>query len=270
MLRAWQDVINKWRLVPDAVPDEPAAYAERARSALVSGDLDVALREFSAAEALRDHPLDSVGIGDVHLARGAWAAADEHYRKALDSGGLGALMAKLGMAQVLIGRGMAAAAVADLELLVADRPDDEVLRHYLASAWFSAAEQCRAHTDDAELVIATEDQLDVCGRAAERILNLDIDDDELRRGARALRDEVAAGRRWTWRPEGIAVSLAVLTVAFGLVVVVVGGLLDSAMVMLAGVVVGGAVLFVVVHQFRRQAWRRRATELAPRISHPGI
>lgn len=270
MLRAWQDVIRKWRLVPDAVPDEPAAYAERARSALVSGDLDVALREFTAADALRGHPLDSVGIGDVHLARGAWAAADEHYRRALDTGGLGALMAKLGMALVLIGDGRAAAAVSDLELLVADRPDDDVLRYYLASAWFSVAEQCRARTEDGELVIATEDQLDVCGRAAERILDLAVDDDELRRGAEVLREEVAAGRRWTWAPEGIAVSLAVLTIAFGLVVVVVGGLLDNLVVMCAGVLVGGAVLYTVVHHFRRQSWRRHADELAPRIAHPGI
>lgn len=270
MLRAWQDVIRKWQLVPDAVPDEPAAYAERARSALVSGELDVALREFGAAAALRDHALDLIGIADVHLARGAWADADEQYRHALDSGGVAALMAKLGMAQVLIGQGHAAAAVADLELLVADRPDDKVLRYYLASTWFSAAEQCRARTSDDVLVITTDDQLHVCACAAERILELDIDDDELNRGAESLRAEVAAGRRWSWAPGGIAISLAVLTVAFGLLVVVMGGLLGNAVVTIAGVLLGGAILFAIVHHFRRQAWRRRATALAPEITRPGI
>jgi len=273
MLRAWQDVIVKWQLVPDDQPvDLPEAlrHADRARSALVAGRLDAALAEFEAAASLRDHPLDRVGIGDVYLARGGWKSAAEQYRSALPAGGLGALLAQLGLAQVKVGEGQAAGAVADLELLVADRPADPTLRYYLASAWFSAAEQCRARTAEDVLVITSEQQLRICEDAGNRIQALATGDDELERGADQLLIEVAAGRRWTWSPEGIAVSLAVLTVALGLITVVAGGLLDNVVLVFVGAVVGGALLYTIVHRFRRQTWRRRADEMAPHIAKPGV
>lgn len=273
MLRAWQDVIVKWQLVPDDLPaDQPAArqHADRGRSALVEGNLDDALAEFRAAANMRDHPLDRVGIGDVHLARGQWQVAEECYQKALPAGGNGALLAKLGLAQVQIGAGRAAGAIADLEHLVADRPDDPTLRYYLASAWFSVAEQCRARTSDDVLVITSERQLQICDDAARRILELAPDDEELLRGAEQLRSEVAAGRKWTWSPEGIAVSLAVLVVALGLITVVAGGLMANVAVVLAGVVFGAGALFAIVYRFRKQTWRRRAEELAAEVTDPGV
>jgi tetratricopeptide (TPR) repeat protein len=273
MLRAWQDVIVKWQLVPDDQPvDQPDArlHADRGRSALVAGRLDTALAEFEAAASLRDDPLDQVGAGDVFLARGGWRSATEHYQAALVAGGLGALLAKLGLAQVKIGQGQAAGAVADLELLVADRPDDPTLRYYLASAWYSAAEQCRSRTGDDVLVITSEEQLRICEDAGNRIQAMATGDDELERGAEHLLAEVAAGRRWTWAPEGIAVNLAVLTVALGLITVVAGGLMDNVVLVFVGVVIGSVLLYALVHRFRRQTWRRRADEMGQHIVKPGI
>lgn len=273
MLRAWQDVIVKWQLVPDDQPvDQPDArlHANRGRSALLAGRLDEALAEFEAAAELRTDPLDRVGIGDVFLARGGWRSAEENFRAALPSGGLGALLAKLGLAQVKIGQGQAAGAVGDLELLVADRPENPTLRYYLASAWFSAADQCRSRTADDVLVITSEAQLRICEDAGRRILAMRTGDTELERGAEQLLSEVAAGRRWTWSPEGIAVSLAVLIVALGLITVVAGGLLDNVVLVFVGVVCGSALLYAVVHHFRRQTWRRRAGEMAPHIVKPGV
>jgi tetratricopeptide (TPR) repeat protein len=273
MLRAWQDVIVKWQLVPGDQPvDQPEArlHAERGRSALVAGRLDEALAEFEAAAELRSDPLDRVGVGDVYLARGGWRSAEENYRAALPSGGLGALMAQLGLAQVKVGQGQAASAVGDLELLVADRPQDKTLRYYLASAWYSAADQCRSRTADDVLVITSEAQLRICEDAGRRIRALETGDTELERGADQLLSEVAAGKRWTWSPEGIAVSLAVLIVALGLITVVAGGLLDNVVLVLAGVVMGAALLYAVVFRFRRQTWRRRADEMAPHIVKQGV
>ena len=273
MLRAWQDVIVKWRLLPDDQPvdrDEATLHTHRGRSALVDGRLDQALAEFDAAATLRPDPLDRVGVGDVHLARGSWRTAEENYRAALLSGGVGALLAQLGLAQVEIGRGNAAAAVTDLELLVADRPHDATLRFYLASAWYSAAEQCRSRTADEVLVITSEAQLHLCEEAGRRILSLATGDTELERGARQLLTEATAGRRWTWSPEGISVSLAVLTVALGLITVVAGGLLNNLVLVFVGVLAGAALLYAIVHRFRRQTWRRRADELAPYIVKHGI
>jgi tetratricopeptide (TPR) repeat protein len=273
MLRAWQDVIVKWRLLPNDLPVNQRGaglHTNRGRSALVSGRLDEALAEFEAAASLRPDPLDRVGVGDVYLARGGWRTAEENYRAALPAGGVGALLAQVGLAQVKIGQGNAAGAVADLELLVADRPSDPTLRYYLASAWFSAAEQCRSRTAEDVLVITSEHQLQICEDAGRRILALSTGDDELEHGAEQLVAEVEAGRRWTWMPEGIAVSLAVLTVALGLITVVAGGLLNNVVLVFVGVVVGSALLYGIVYRFRRQAWRRRADEMAPHVVKSGV
>ena len=273
MLRTWQDVIVKWRLLPEDQPvdqREARLHTHRGRSALVHGRLDEALAEFEAAASMGPDPLDRVGVGDVYLARGGWRTAEENYRAALTGGGVGALLAQLGLALVKIGRGNAAGAVADLELLVADRPEDPTLRYYLASAWFSAAEQCRSRPADDVLVITSEEQLHICEDAGRRILALETGDDELERGAEQLLAEVAAGRRWTWSPEGIAVSLAVLTVALGLITVVAGGLLDNIVLVFVGVIAGSALLYGIVYRFRRQTWRRRAAERAPHIVKEGV
>jgi Flp pilus assembly protein TadB len=81
---------------------------------------------------------------------------------------------------------------------------------------------------------------------------------------------VALGRRWTWAPEGIAVSLAVLTVALGLITVVAGGLMGNPLLVVVGVLAGALLLFLIVWRFRRQTWRRRADEMAPDITRLGV
>ena len=272
MLRTWQDVVSKWRLVRDDPSEEPSQARQcfdRARSALVEGRLDESLQDFERAAALRRHPHDQVGIGDIHLARGRWHLAADCYQRALatDSGDL---LARLGKSQVLVAQGRASSAIPDLERIVANRPGDPVLRYYLASTWCSAAEQCRSQTRDEVLVITSEHQLRICERAARRILELDTHDDELIRGANRLLAEVALGRRWSWAPEGIAVSLAVLVMSLGLTMVVAGGALDSVGLVVSGILVGGALLYLIVLRFRRQAWHLRAEAMAPSIAKPGV
>ncbi|SDC51024.1 tetratricopeptide repeat protein [Actinokineospora iranica] len=259
MLRTWQDVIAKWELT--AGEDEPGAGEAadafaRGRSALLAGRLDDALGEFERSAALRAHPHDHVGIGDVLLARGRWRAAARHYRRAeeLDPGNA---LAFLGLSQAKVAGSDAVAAAEDLERVYGGS-DDPVLRYYLASTWCSVADQARHRAGDETLVFTSEGQLALCEHAARRILELDVDDRELRRGAERLLAEVRSGRRWHWRPEGIAVSLAVLAVSFGLTLVAIGGVTGSVPLVIAGIVVGSALLYLIVVRFRRQSWRARA------------
>lgn len=210
-----------------------------------------------------------MGIGDVHLARGRWQLAADCYQRALDIDN-GDLLAQLGNSQVLVARGNASAAVPDLESLVASWPDDPVVRYYLASTWCSVAEQCRSQTADEVLVITSRHQLRICERAARRILDLDISDDELVRGANRLLAEVTASRRWSWAPEGVAVSLAVLVVSLGLTMVVAGGALNSVGLVVSGILLGSALLYLIVLRFRRQAWQQRAESIAESIAKPGV
>ncbi|HEU5108988.1 MAG TPA: hypothetical protein VFT95_10580, partial [Micromonosporaceae bacterium] len=134
----------------------------------------------------------------------------------------------------------------------------------------SVAEQCRSQTAEETLVITSAHQLATCERAARRILELDVDDDELVRGALRLRAEVIAGRRWSWAPEGVALSLTVLVISLGLTTVVAGGALDSVGLVIAGVLTGAILLGLVVLRFRRQAWQLRAEAIARSIVKPGI
>jgi tetratricopeptide (TPR) repeat protein len=272
MLRAWQDVVGKWQTAPagpDGEPSEGRRYFDRARSELVAGRLDEALADFERAAAVRVDPHDQVGIGDVHLARGRWHLARCCYQRALAADGANRL-ARLGWSQLLVARGRAAEAVPELERMVAERPADPVLRYYLASTWCSVAEQCRSQTTDEVLVITSTDQLRICEQAARRILELDVADDELMRGACRLLAEVVAGRRWSWAPEGIALSLAVLVTSLGLTTVVAGGALDSVGLVVAGVLIGASLLYLIVLRFRRQAWQLRAESIARSIVKPGI
>jgi tetratricopeptide (TPR) repeat protein len=272
MLRAWQDLIVKWRLVPDQPADEesePERHFHRARAALLAGQLDEALAGFHQAAELRLHPHDHAGIGDVHLARGRWRKAAEHYQLAIDADPTNRV-ARLARSQILVAKGNASAAIPDLEHLVAEEPDDPVLRYYLASTWCSVGEQCRSQTRDEVLVITSDRQLRICERAASRILDLDVDDEELVRGAHRLLAEVAAGRRWSWAPEGVAASLSVFTVLLGLTMVLAGGVLQSVGLVVCGVVLGGLLLTLIVLRFRRQNWRLHAEDLAPRIAKHGV
>lgn len=272
MLRAWQDVIGKWQLLGDELPDDPSPgreYFDRARFALLEGRLDDSLEYFQRAAEVRAHPHDQVGIGDIHLARGRWQLAGRCYDRALATDGADPL-AQLGMSQVLVGEGKAETAIAPLEALLAADPGNPVYRYYLASTWCSVAEQCRSQTHDEVLVITSEQQLSICEQAARRILSLDVADEELVRGAHRLLTEVDTGRRWAWAPEGIAVSLTVLAISLGLTMVVAGGALDSVALVIAGVLIGGILLFVIVLRFRRQAWRQRAELVSDSIVKPGV
>ncbi|HVK19823.1 MAG TPA: tetratricopeptide repeat protein [Actinokineospora sp.] len=270
MLRSWQDVIEKWQLLPlDAVmgPPGPRAIFDGARSALLAGRLDEAMAGFVRAAELRASPYDEVGIGDVLLARGRWRAAARRYAAA-QARDPANIMAHLGLAQARVAAGDAAGAAADLEDRFGGSPDP-VLRYYLASTWCSVSEQVRSRTADEALVITSETQLQICESAARRIIELDVADLELRRGAELLLDEVAVGRRWQWRPEGIAVSLAVLAVSLGLILVAVGGLAGNVALVVMGVLLGSGLLYLIVVKFRRQNWRTRADELADHITRQG-
>ncbi|SDH48042.1 Tetratricopeptide repeat-containing protein [Actinokineospora alba] len=270
VLRTWQDVIEKWQLSPPEAqegPTEARLYFDRALSALVKGRLDDAAGDFERAAATRESAYDDIGIGDVFLARGRWRAAAAHYRRAAERDP-GNVLAVLGMSQARVASGDARGAAADLEARFGGSTDP-VLRYYLASTWCSVSEQVRSRTADDALVITSEHQLEVCEAAARRIIDLDVRDAELRRGAELLLDEVTAGRRWRWQPEGIAVSLAVLAVSLGLILVAVGGLAGNVSLVIAGVLLGGGLLYLIVVRFRRQTWQSRADALAESIVQRG-
>jgi tetratricopeptide (TPR) repeat protein len=260
MLRTWQDVTEKWRLAAEPGLDDAGGHAAHARAALLAGDVGEAEREFQRAAELRVHAHDEVGLGDVLLARGRWKAALRRYQRAARVAPRDPL-ALLGRSQALVVGGEAKAAAGELEGWFSGTADP-VLRYYLASTWCSVADQARTRTGEDVLVFTSAEQVAECERAAKRIIDLDVGDAELRRGAQRLMVEVASARRWRWEPEGIAVSLAVLAVSLGFLLVAMGGLAGNVGLVAVGVLAGGALLALIVLRFRRQNWRVLAEQRA--------
>jgi tetratricopeptide (TPR) repeat protein len=276
MLRSWQDVVAKWQLVPRAAskaaqdgPCEADKVFGEALDALEDGRLDEALRQFEAAAQLRDHHLDQIGIGDVYLARGGLRLALVHYRKAVEAAPTDELTV-IAVSQLRVAAGEAASAVDELEKLVQAYPEDPVARYYLASTLYSVTEQVRSQTDDERLVMTTERQIAICAHAATRILQLEVDDRELNRGARLLRAEIAALRRWTWIRPVVAEALAIVIVVCGVAGAIAGGMTGSVPVVVLSVLLGGGLLFAVVQRFRRQVWRLQAELTEGSIEKPGV
>ena len=276
MLRSWQDVVAKWQLVPRPASeaaqdgsDQAGKVFGEALDALEDGRLDEALRQFEAAAQLRDHHLDQIGIGDVYLARGGLRLALVHYRKAMAAAPTDELTV-IAVSQLRVAAGEAASAVDELEKLVQADPGDPVARYYLASTLFSVTEQVRSQTGDERLVMTSERQLAICAHAAQRILELGVDDRELNRGALLLQAEIAALRRWTWIRPVMAEALAVVIVVCGVAGAIAGGMTGSVPVVVLSVLLGGGLLFAVVQRFRRQVWRLQAELTQDSIAKPGV
>lgn len=276
MLRSWQDVVAKWQLVPRAAseaaqesPEQADKVFSEALGALEDGRLDDALRHFETAAQLREHHLDQIGIGDVYLARGGLRLALVHYRKAVEAAPTDELTV-IAVSQLRVAAGEAASAVDGLEKLVEADPDDSVARYYLASTLYSVTEQVRSQTEDERLVMANERQIAICTHAADRILQLDVADPELNRGAKLLKAEITALRRWTWIRPMMAEALALVIVVCGVAGAIAGGMTGSVPVVVLSVLLGGGLLFAVVQRFRRQVWRLQAELTEGSIEKPGV
>lgn len=160
--------------------------------------------------------------------------------------------------------------IEELQRAVAARPDDVDVRRRLAAALHAEAVAARSVTRDGDLEITSARQLRICAYAAERILALRLDDDELNTAAAALLDKVRAARRWIWVREVPAALLLVLAVVIGLGAAVAGGLGHNLVLVVTGIAVSSLMLFLTVLRYRRESWRIRADRIAPMIWKPGV
>jgi len=84
------------------------------------------------------------------------------------------------------------------------------------------------------------------------------DDAELLAAARSLLAEAQSGREWIWTAPRNAAFLGGVAALFGVVPIILGGLLGSWPLVLAGLVIGAAAIFYAVYTYRRQRWQLRA------------
>ncbi|GAA1993930.1 hypothetical protein [Amycolatopsis minnesotensis] len=147
-------------------------------------------------------------------------------------------------------------------------PEDAGIRLRLANALVALAWDVRSLTREQRPVITSANQLRVCEHAATRILQLQVDDDQLNAAARELLAEVSAGRGWTWAHQARAAGLGLLAVLGGLLVAVLAALGESIPLVVAAAVVSSVALGVVVLAHRRERWRVEAERVAPLIWVP--
>ncbi|HSV64458.1 MAG TPA: tetratricopeptide repeat protein [Mycobacteriales bacterium] len=248
--RWWPRIVAKWHLSGPTEDDDPELAA--ARAALLAGRLDEAGEGFDRCVARRQRPHDHVGRGDVLLARGRLPEATDAYRRAIELDPNDTL-GWLGLLNARIVAGEAAAAAADLEELVAKRPDDNACRFYLANAWYAAALQARSRTGEGQPGVISPAQAELCERAARRILDLRTADPELVPLAERLLAEGLAGRTWVWERGALAAGLGAAAATLGLAGVVYGGLAGNVPVVVAAAVGGALALLGIVLRYRREA-----------------
>lgn len=249
----WIDPLAKWR------PERPGTPSfERGREELLDGSPRVARQCFDAAE----HPHELVGLGDAFLLLGeaeqAISCYEEAARRAIDP------FVECGLSQALILRGEAGKAVERLQSL----PGDPVVRHHLAGAMLSLAEQVRSITRDEYLVITSRRQLETCAWVAGRVLEIAVDDAHVAE-ARRLRELTRDGQRWVWSDQTAALGYSVLAGLAGLAVVVVGGTMGNIPIVVAGAVLGAAAVYGIVRAYRRQVWQVEAARVLPMVWRHG-
>jgi tetratricopeptide (TPR) repeat protein len=256
--REWKDISTKWRLVPTGLrssrPEDPFARGWRA---MESGDLAEAQGLFEEACRVRGDGNDYVALGDVFVARRDWAAAESEFQRALLVAPL-SILAVLGLALVRAATGQAETAVAELDVLARTRKGDPVIGYYLAVALLARTVEVRTETGDGRLLIGDADQLAQCDSLARQVALSGTDDAELLAAGRALLEEVQSGQTWIWTAPQPVAFLGLVAALFGVAPIIVGGLLGSWPLVVAGLVIGAVAVFYAVYQYRRQRWQLRA------------
>jgi predicted Zn-dependent protease len=256
--REWKDISTKWRLVPAGLrSSRPADPFALGWAALENGDLAGAETLFEEACRVRGDGNDFVALGDVSVARRDWATAETQFQRALQVAPL-SILAVLGLSLVRAATGQAETAVAELDVLARTRKGDPVIGYYLAVALLARTVEVRTETGDGRLLIGDAKQLEQCEQLSRRVAVTGTDDVELLAAARSLLEEVQHGQVWIWTaPQPVAV-LGGVAALFGVVPIIVGGLLGSWPLVAAGLVIGAAAVFYAVYQYRRQRWQLQA------------
>lgn len=262
-------ILAKWSLAAgfnDQLESPAGELFDRAWAALSAARLDEAEQGFGSLVKSRAAAPDFTGLGDVCATRGDWQRAGELYGEALRMAPTDPV-ARVGWAQAMVATGRAELAIVELERLVIER-DEPTRRAYLVSALWSLTTQARSMTTDGTLFVATERQLDTCEQAAQRIVQLEPADPEIRAAAEQLLEEIAADRTWRWDRGPVAGTLVVLIALAGAAAAAVGGLIGNIPLMVSAAI-GAPLLVWVVLRFRRQAWRLRADRLRLQAWHGG-
>jgi tetratricopeptide (TPR) repeat protein len=249
----WLDPLIKWRR-------EPAAPG---REALLAGKPDEAREHFRTGSGARD----LVGLGDALMLLEQNDEAITHFERAAELET--SVLVECGLSQALILQGDAGRAAERLKPLLAQHPDDPVVRHHLSAAMLSTADQARSVTRDEQFVITSQAQIDICLAVASQVTGIAASEQHIA-AAGQLRTEVQNGQRWVWSSEGAALGLSLLVALVGIALVAFGGGNGNVALVIVAAVVGAAAIYGIVLAYRRQAWQVHAAKVARVVWRRGV
>ncbi len=147
---------------------------------------------------------------------------------------------------------------------------DEADQHRIALDIRARAFAALSVTHDDHLEITSARQLRILEDAAHRILAMGLTDETVNDLARSMLDRVAFAKRWTWVDVPVATALTVVALTVGIAAAVLGGTAGNMVLAVVGGIVGSTLLGIVVLRHRREYWRIRAEQIAPKIRHHGV
>jgi hypothetical protein len=147
---------------------------------------------------------------------------------------------------------------------------DEADQHRIAMDIRAEAFAALSVTHDDHVEITSVRQLRIIEDAAHRILAMGLADETVNDLARSMLDRVAFARRWTWVDLPVATVLAIVALTVGIGTAVLGGTGGNMVLAVVGGIFGSVLLAIVVLRHRREYWRIRAEQIAPKIRHHGV
>jgi tetratricopeptide (TPR) repeat protein len=243
---------------------DDVAWYIRAHASFLMGRTQDA--EFEFAEAIRlvpDQPDYHFDLGDVYLQQEKWPAAQREFETALHYDPNNPQY-RTALAQVYCALDQSATALEIMEQVVAEHPEDESFRYYLAIALHDCALEAMSLFPDG-YAPTTERQITLTERYAERIEDLGLTGSDGRALATSLRDQVAAARRPQWIPSDHVRFYVVSFLALLIVPLLIG---QGALIAL-GFLGATGLVGVYVARHRRQTWQL-ADEYASGMIRRGI
>ncbi|GAB1516659.1 hypothetical protein [Actinophytocola sp. KF-1] len=147
---------------------------------------------------------------------------------------------------------------------------DEADQHRIAMDIRAEAFAALSVTHDDHVEITSARQLRIVEDAAHRILAMGLADETVNDLARSMLDRVAHAKRWTWVDVPVATALAIVALTVGIGAAVLGGTDGNMVLAVVGGITGSVLLAIVVLRHRREYWRIRAEQIAPKIRHHGV
>ncbi len=233
------------------------AWSIRANSSFNMGEFQDANFEFKEAISLKPDSAEyHFDYGDAFAQLGQLPQARGEYEAALRIEP-GNPLYRTAVASIQLRQGEEAKALAVMEDVVQEYPDQQFFQYYLALAIEAVQDSKWSVTSDGKLMITSEAQIDITRQMSGRALKLKFDDEPLRNSLKRNLELADNAATMKWYHSSVGQWAIALVISLAMIAYYGVGLILAAAVI---------ALYVVTH--RRPQWKQNARD--PRIVRRGI